>query len=478
MKEQETGVDLETPKYRIQRRFYDRVTGRVYDRLADIERKLAPNPAAIRTFLRIGYVPGTATLFEGVDCLPGGCRLVVGAEGWRVKERFQTPPPRAEGDWTRLREEGARLFVAAVHRAAAAQPEVLVPLSGGMDSRAILAALLEVLPAWKINTYTHGTIGANDFELGNLVARRVGTRHVSIDLDQVPFTYDALATAAVWSDANTDLAQPAVWHRVAEIFGTSVPQWTGFTGDGLGGSHYRPPRAVTMTEAVEAYLNEEAVHYDWVDRNEPWREEAALVATETAYDRSLGRHEAVWFDNHVERYTTHHIFMNALSFVNPFMDDEFASFMLSLPSEWRDGKRFFDDMVRSRFPKLFGLPTKSEGWHQGGVRQAGWRLEQAARKAAWRIAPSRFHHPMMSYLDFGEALRRRDDVSRLAAELLTGLARRGVVDGREVLRRWKSHRAGAADHRYVLTLLMSLEVALRVFSDAEGPRRAPSSSGA
>lgn len=478
MTEAGRGVELDTPKYRVQRRFYDRVTGRVYDRLADIPRKLTPDPDAVRAFLRIGYVPGTATLFEQVDCLPGGCRVSVRPDGWDVLERFQTPPPRPDEDRVRALETGARLFVDAVQRETARHSEIVVPLSGGMDSRAILAALLEVLPAWKLNTYTHGTRGANDFELGNLVARRVGTRHVTIDLDDVPFSADALVSAAIWSDANTDLVQPAVWHRVSQIFGTAPAQWTGFTGDGLGGSHYRAPRPSSDREAVEAYLNEEAVHYDWVPIAEPWTREAPLVATQTAYDKSLGRHEAVWFDNHVERYTTHHIFMNALSFVNPFMDDAFASFMLSLPAGWRADKRFFDEMIRRRFPKLFRLPTKGEGFHQGGLRQLGWRVEQAARKAAWRVAPSRVHHPMMSYLDFGAALRHRPDVAELAADLLHGLARRSVVDGREVLARWDAHRLGRADHRYVLTLLMSLEVALRVFSDSEGPRRAPSSSGA
>ncbi|PZR14411.1 MAG: hypothetical protein DI536_10140 [Archangium gephyra] len=470
---QRTAAIIDTAKYRIRRSFYDRQSGRVYARLADIPRALEPSPEAIRVFLRIGYVPGTATLFRDVDCLPGGCRIEIGAGGWKVSSRSQSPAPRRETNRSAALAEAARLFVSAVHRSIQAGQRPLVPLSGGMDSRAILAALLEALPGHEIETYTHGTFGANDFELGNLVARHAGTRHVAIDLDQLPFTENALRAAAIWSDANTDLAQPAVWHRIAAIFGTQTPQWTGFTGDGLGGSHFRGP-GHDDAGAVKAYLDEESVYYDWYDRALPWTEEAKLVATETAYDRSLSRHEAVWFDNHVERYTSHHIFMNEFTSVNPFMDDAFADFMLSLPPEWRDGKHFFDELVRGRFPKLFSLPTKGAGWHAGGVRQLAWRAQTAARKAAWRVAPGFVHHPMMSYLDFGHALRHRDDVRSLAEALLTTLAQRSIIDGAEVRRRWAEHRAGKHDHRYMLTLLMSLEVALRVFSDQSEPRRVPS----
>lgn len=464
---------IDTAKYRVRRSFYDRQSGRVYARLADIPRRLEPDPDAVRAYLRIGYVPGTSTLFRDVECLPGGCRVQLAGTSWEVLARNQTPAPRSTTNRSAALQEASALFVSAVRRGIQPGVRPLVPLSGGMDSRAILAALLEVLPAFEIDTYTHGTFGANDFELGNLVARHAGTRHVSIDLDRVPFTMDALEAAALWSDANTDLAQPAVWHRIARVFGTSTPQWTGFTGDGLGGSHFRAGPTEERA-AVEAYLTEESVYYDWYDRSLPWSGEARLVATQTAYDRSLSRHEAIWFDNHVERYTSHHIFMNAFETVNPFMDDAFVDFMLSLPPAWREGKSFFDEMIRGRFPGLFELPTKGGSWRDAGARQLLWNAQMQARKVAWRAVPGLVRHPMMSYLDFGHALRHRADVRELADELLHGLASRALLDGNEVRRRWASHRSGKANHRYLLTLLMSLEIALRVFTDRSGPRPVPS----
>lgn len=458
---------VETAKYRVRRRFYDRVSGRVYDSLAAIPRALEPDPLAIRAFLRIGYAPGTATLFRDVDCLPGGCSIEVDERGWRVTKRLQSAPPRTNVSRAAALEEGARLFVDAVQRGLRTGVRPLVPMSGGLDSRAILAALLESLPARDIDTYTHGTPGAGDFEFGSRVARFAGTHHVTLNLDELPFTEEALRAAAIWSDANTDLAQPSVWLHIARRLGTAQPQWTGFTGDGVGGSHYRGGTH-TDAEAVKAFLDEESGYRMLPDPGD--LRDAKLVDTETTYDRSLSRHEAVWFANHVERYTAHHIFMNAFEFVNPFMDDAFVDFMLSLPAELRAGKRFYDEMMYRRFPRLFALPTKGDGWHQGGLRQLAWRANFALRKAAWRLAPGLVHHPMMSYLDFGYALRKRRDVHELGGALLEALARRDVVDSAMVRRLWSEHQAGTRNHRYELTLLLSLEVALRVFCDESTPR--------
>ena len=47
----------------------------------------------------------------------------------------------------------------------------VVPLSGGLDSRAILATLSEITDPSKIYTYTFGSPGTWDFEIGNYIAK-------------------------------------------------------------------------------------------------------------------------------------------------------------------------------------------------------------------------------------------------------------------------------------------------------------------
>ena len=50
----------------------------------------------------------------------------------------------------------------------------IVPLSGGLDSRAILGGLLNAGLKKQITTVTFGTPGTLDYEIGSYVAKRIG----------------------------------------------------------------------------------------------------------------------------------------------------------------------------------------------------------------------------------------------------------------------------------------------------------------
>ena len=80
---------LVTEKHRIDRRYFDHATGRAYRRLRDIPGRRVLDERVLPVLMRIGYVPGNATLFEGVDCLPGGCEVQVGSNGWALQSRFR-----------------------------------------------------------------------------------------------------------------------------------------------------------------------------------------------------------------------------------------------------------------------------------------------------------------------------------------------------------------------------------------------------
>jgi len=64
----------------------------------------------------------------------------------------------------------------------------VVPISGGLDSRAILASLLKFTEAANIYTYTFGTPSTFDYEIGNLIAKETGTMHTSFPLNDYIFS--------------------------------------------------------------------------------------------------------------------------------------------------------------------------------------------------------------------------------------------------------------------------------------------------
>lgn len=102
-------------------------------------------PEAVEEFLWSGYPAGTLTLADGVYQIPAGTflRYDVGTKGKWLSRYFSFLPRGNSSDSDdQLSERLARLLDESVRRAGeAVRGKIIVPLSGGMDSRVIAASL-------------------------------------------------------------------------------------------------------------------------------------------------------------------------------------------------------------------------------------------------------------------------------------------------------------------------------------------------
>jgi len=137
------------------------------------------SPAALDAYLAYGYVPGEASIVEGVRKLPPGHRLtwqdgVVRVEPyWDVAFGDEAPPD--EEAW--LSELEARLRESVRIRLRSDVP-LGVFLSGGIDSSAVVALAAQETPG-RLKTYSIGFEDADFDELSfaRTVAERFGTEH-------------------------------------------------------------------------------------------------------------------------------------------------------------------------------------------------------------------------------------------------------------------------------------------------------------
>jgi hypothetical protein len=247
--------------------------------------------------------------------------------------------------------------------------------------------------------------------------------------------------------------------------------WSGYTGDGLAGSFFQEDRGLGTDEAVQRYLDFESRTLTWHSSPEAQRRArntaASMLATKTKYDLVLSRLEAIWFANHPERYTTHQVFMNRLSYRSPFMDDDFATFLLNLGPSHRKKKVFFDHFVSSVWPELFRHPTRCSGYRLSSarwapVRNVAWLANRTLRKAGHRLDPVRVTHPETAYLDFRVALTDSAAVRSVARELVHSLAERRILDPRRILDSWDAHQRHRSQTSLIPTLA-SLEAMIRAF---------------
>ena len=144
------------------------------------------DPAALRAYLELGYVPAPLSMFRGIRKLPIGGLLRVDARGVAVRSTW-TPPTQvdegvAERDW--VQRVGT-----AMQRAVRMQMVSDVPigafLSGGIDSGAVLAYMARE-SSQPVRTYSIGFDGGaaerfyNELDHARSMARRFNTDHHEI----------------------------------------------------------------------------------------------------------------------------------------------------------------------------------------------------------------------------------------------------------------------------------------------------------
>ena len=146
----------------------------------------AIDPAAVASYLQLGYVPAPQSIFRGIRKLPPA--TVVTAEKGRVVERrywrvpTQVDRSATEGEWVdRIR--------ASIERSVRMQMVSDVPLgaflSGGIDSSAVVAFMAKA-SAMPVKTYAIGFEGSradayyNELPYARRVAQLFGTEHREI----------------------------------------------------------------------------------------------------------------------------------------------------------------------------------------------------------------------------------------------------------------------------------------------------------
>ena len=143
---------------------------------------------ALSDYLEFGYVPTPWTFFEGVVSLPPGCVLTASDEGQAVEPYWRLDAPAA-GDLLDVglpeaAEQVRRLVRQAVVDRMAADVPLGAFLSGGLDSSAVVATMVEA-SAGPVRTFTAGFADAafDERPHARRVATVLGTDHTELTVE-------------------------------------------------------------------------------------------------------------------------------------------------------------------------------------------------------------------------------------------------------------------------------------------------------
>jgi len=401
---------------------------------------------ALSTYLHYGYFPR----------VPEGFRELPWARVGRADVLASGRVARAE-----LVARGLEAM-----RAACAEPGPglhVVPLSGGLDSRFLLALLLERVPRASIRAVTFGVPGALDFDLAGRVAQAAGVVHERLDLSQLRVTRAELAATA--DRAPWGFVFEAHFnHEIPRRHGPDATYWSGIMANVTSGKDLDFPETTWASSCREfagrsRLLRGRALSAPGFDAAavlppEPILADGALAHLEQLYAflRYPGRIDAALLASG-HRWRT------------PFRTAPWNEFMLRVPRELRAEPGFYRAIATASSPALFALPTKNDlglapaaGTLQRRVRDLGQKLVRRVN----RLAPGRLPlvNPSLNYADLDGELRTDGDLGRVIGAAVEALARRGVpgwLDPLELLARHRARRENLGEH---LALLASLELHL------------------
>ncbi len=453
---------LLVPFFRESRLFLNTETKKIHKTLLDGSRKYSIDENSLAAYLYLGYVPGAGTLFKNEICIPGGSFVEVNDDDIIISMKEQNFTEYF-GDFERInssKEELKKILITEIEKKFQANRVNVVPLSGGMDSRIILAALNEITSLSNIHTYTFGVPGSYDYDIPNQIARHFGTQHKNFDAKDTIFTLETLSRAALVTDANTEIFHPVVLNQVKDYYGNNTIFWSGFAGDLVGGGFQYAPETSDSIDSLLKY-EKQGIHY----YNDADSEIAkSIIVKGTKMKGVIPHKEACFWENHVERYTAHHIFRNDMEFIAPLVEGSFLHYFFNLKNSQRENKNFFNQSLSEVFQEFFVFPTKDYGYKYAKNPKGPlmYKFKDISKKISYKFFPNRVVHPNIAYIDMKKEINYKKDLSETITFLLNDLCKRDIVENNKVLSMLKAHRVEQQDFTKDLINLASLEVFLKV----------------
>ena len=341
----------------------------------------------------------------------------------------------------------------------------VVLLSGGLDSRAILGSLLDILPKSQIVAATYGMPGTWDYEIARGICKKFGIQHEVFNLLEEKWEADSLLKAAQRLTLPISVYQSYVRQKVNQHFGNDHVYWSGFFGDAIAGWGLPEIPNTDKHEAVMRFIHiEPTPNYKDLAFKKCLIEK---ILVEFPWDRFS--HTKFNLDQLLVYYVKERFLLQPILIVNgflfktPFTNKRWLNFMNNAPYEWRLQRALYKQIIYESFKELSRLPTETAA----GSPFYASKPEVLLRRVIARIQPYIFRydpyrsHPRTNYLNWTEALRYRGRFQDLVYSTLQDLRERALLEGHEIDAWWQEHLTRKKNNSVLIMNLSSLEFLLK-----------------
>ena len=285
---------------------------------------------------------------------------------------------------------------------------LVVPLTGGMDSRIILSYLTRFLGSKKIKTISGGTSRSIDSLIPSRLTNQLHIQHASVDFDDSELDFNSLITSARASISPAKYIERSIFHQVFNYYPTDRIYVTGFMGDPLAGSHINPKSVHNPEFFVQAMNN-----YGFSSSSSSFTSSqiSDFAVLNSRYTLEIDQIDMLWrqrsliFDTFAS--TKRHCF-------HPFADRRWIRLWINLPIDYRQGKQAYKAFANAYCQNIFNFTEAEDKVYRNYMKLSNRVLRKI--KASFGFDSDYFSKH--KFIDFSAAFRERDDFKRLYQKAL------------------------------------------------------------
>jgi len=433
---------------------------------------------AVAMMLSIGEMVGNQTLVSGITTLMAGSVLSIDVDGMRQHQYWQYS---YQQDFSKNKKQAIAEISSAleqsVHRAVKQSNTLVVPLSGGLDSRFILGLANKEK---QVHAYTWGVPGCRDLIYAQKTSQKINCAHDLFEFS--PNYLQNYADRGVWI---TEGQIPVVNFHVLPYVNRltedgNLTLLDGYAGDAVLGGNFIKPAWFDHSNQAEVAdnlwgwrLNSTVKKFQQSKEVSGFIKEAKPLFMQTYAEyqgeTSMDAVMAFLMDNRVRRVTVGgtEIFRTQFAVKQPFMDVDLMNAINSVPHEWRKRHRLYVDVLKHAAPDVAAVAWQRTCIPVSSPYVFSW-LSLAGQKAyreARKVMPLPDLMGNDSPSQFG--MWFKDDLRSYVESVLFSEQsyERGVLPMALLEQAWEKHLTNEIDASAFLGAAMSIELFARLFMD-------------
>ena len=377
---------------------------KVFLGLKEMDKSL--NIRSLTCFVDLGYLVGDMTFFQNVHLTRPASILEFSITDKTYSQNFywkwsEIKPRKLSFD--DAVDELGRVFLEAVKRRYSVDNKIGISLSGGLDSRAIFAAVNSLYPKSTGFTFTFGQEGCKDIDIARQVVDFSNWRHKVYLLSTS--NWFAPRIKKIWdSDGMFNMIDMHGSEFLLSISKHIAVNLNGYAGDAVCGGGF-----------LNQFENDVRINMETAKKQFGKYQDCAYWESDF-YD--IEHAEPALYMSRIRRLTNMGS-VNSLSHLEhrkPFFDNQLIEFVFSIPDYYRAENKLYAAMLLKFFPKFFSsIPWQNTGLVVGSKLKLRHRVVRRIKRELVKLGLSQNRNDYTNYPDW----IRSDDSIAIITEILT-----------------------------------------------------------